>query len=57
MAKLGPRAKRIAEREFRESLEREFEGKVREQFKQSGIKNARAAVGWMQRRPVTKAVS
>jgi hypothetical protein len=51
-----PRAQRIAERDLRAGLEQVFEAKVREKAKQTGIRNARGALGWMNRRPIAKPV-
>jgi hypothetical protein len=51
-----PRAKRIAERELRGELEQAFEAKIREKAKLTGIRNARGALGWMNKRPIIKPV-
>lgn len=51
-AKLGPRAKRVIERAVRAALEQHAEKHVREVFRQQGLQNARAAVGWFNKRGV-----
>lgn len=45
MGKEGPRARRIAERDFRGAIEREVETKFLAPIRARGVQNGRAAIG------------
>jgi hypothetical protein len=57
MAKLGPRAQRIAERDFRGALEQEMETRFLAPVRVRGIQNGRAAIGVFNRSPRAQPVT